>query len=132
MEQYHVGTENEEISLAVDISTLGLAATRAILVEVASSLPGTSVASSHDASGDIPGVLIGKAADIINHRLTIVTKVDLIGNDYETRKKEFEQMTAKYELWAGVGTQTRFSKPDKKADADFQAAYLYMHIDLIV
>lgn len=131
MEQYNVGTGNEAIFLAVDISTLGLAASRAILVDVASSAPGTSVASSHDASGDIPSVLIGKAADIRNRRLTIVTKVDLIGKDYETRKKEFEQMTAKYDLKSGLGAEARFTNPEKKSDAEFQTGYLYMHIDLI-
>lgn len=130
MEQYQTGTGTQNILLTVDISTLGLAATRAILVDLNSSATGISVASSHDASGDIPSTSIGKAGDICNRRLSIITKIDLLGDDAASRQREFENLRASYEIRNGAAGVGEFTKPEKKADVDFKTGYLYMHIDL--
>lgn len=131
MEQYQTGTGDEIILLTVDISTLGLAASKAILVDLNSPATGVSVASSHDASGDISSVAIGKAADICQRRLSVITKIDLPGADAAARQREFETLKARYTMSKAALGAAEFKNPEKKADAGFNTAYLYMHIDLL-
>jgi hypothetical protein len=131
MHTYNLGSGVQPIQLMVDISTLGLAASRAILVEVNSSMPGVSVAHSNDATGDIPATGIGAPVNLKNKRLSIFTKVDIIGDELETRKKEFEGITARYTLSNGPDGEVVFSDPQKTIDQNYFSALIHQHIDLI-
>jgi hypothetical protein len=131
METYTVGSGQKTIQLTADISTLGLAASRAILVDLNTGAPGISVAHSNDATGDIAVSEIGPQQGLKGKRLSIYTKVDLTGNDMESRKKEFEEIAASYELTNGDSGQKTFSNPQKTVDDLYQVAMIIKHIDLI-
>jgi hypothetical protein len=131
MKKYTVGSGQKAIQLTADISTLGLAASRAILVDLNSTSSGVSVAHSNDATGDIPVSEIGLPDDLKGKRLSIFTKVDITGNDVESRKKEFEEISASYELSNGDSGQVTFSDPQKTVDDNFLFAMVIKHIDLI-
>jgi hypothetical protein len=132
MDTYKVGNTLDQIKLEVDISTFGLAASRAILVDLNSPAPGISVASSQDATGDIGKTEIGKAKNIKNRRLSIFTKIDLLGDDVAARKLESENLTGKYTLDGGPNGSEVFGTPIKTVDDEFLTVFLHKPIDLIV
>jgi len=131
MHTYNLGSGTQPIQLTVDVSTLGLAATRAILVDVNSTSPGVSVAQSIDATGDISITGIGLPDILKNKRLSIFTKVNLTGTDPDSRKKEFDGITATYVIANGADGQLTVSDPQKTVDDNFLSAMVIQHIDLI-
>lgn len=130
MRTYQVGSGSQQINFSVDVTTLGLAASRAILVDPSSNTTGNPVAHSQDATGDITPVVIGIAGELQNHRLSVFTKVDLPYDDFESRKREFEKITAEYTLNNGPEGLKKFSNPLKRADNEYYTAFLLMLIDL--
>jgi hypothetical protein len=131
MNTYNTGTGTQPIQLMADISTLALAASRAILVDLNSGAQGVSVAQSKNATGDIPLTPIGLPSIISKKRLSIFTKIDIAGSDLPTRKREYEGITANYVLSQGIDGEKSFSNPEKTVDANFVNAMVIMHIDLL-
>jgi hypothetical protein len=130
METYETGNSEQQISLAVDISTFALAASSATIKIVDPPTVGIPVAQSEDASGDINTQVIGKASDIQNKRLTILTKIDLIGS-LEDRKNAFDDIDATYTLNGGPNGLQTYVDPLKSVDDDFTTVLLAKPIDLI-
>lgn len=107
MEQYNIGTSTNQIKLHADINTIGLAASRAIVLLVSGTGSGTAVAHSVNATGDIPRQNIGGGQALKGLRLSVFTKISLTGVDQSTREIEAKQVTASYTLDGGDdGVQT--------------------------
>jgi len=129
MSTYNVGKGSQQIRLAVDIDTIGLAASRAIAVDLNSTDPATPVAHSDNATGDIAQKQIGTAKVLKNKRLSVLTKIDLIG-DLDSRKKESERISGKYILDDGKDGHMVFDDPDKVVADDFTTVILFKQVDL--
>lgn len=130
MHEYQAGTGKMKITLAVDIDTVGLAATRARLVVLNSTQPGVTVATSSDATGDIlPEKEIGERNAVTSKRLSVLTKIDLTGTPQEN-KAEANRLTGTYVLDGGPNGSTQFDNPTKKTSPDFSTVILEMLIDL--
>jgi hypothetical protein len=130
MSTYKVGNGNKQITLAADINTFGLAASRAIILDINTTDPEITVGNSVDATGDISRTDIGTCDTINGKRLSIMTKIDLIG-DLEARKKNAESTGAKYFLDEGADGHKSFSDPLKEVSQDFTTVILFKTIDLI-
>lgn len=130
MDTYQVGNGAQQINLAVDINTLGLAASRAIVLDLSSPAPALTLGVSSNATGDIQEREIGTADSLKNMRLSILTKIDLIG-DQESNRAESERLTGIYSLNNGVDGFKMFDKPEKTVAADFSSVVLFQIIDLI-
>lgn len=126
---YDVGKDPNRISLMVDIDTIGLAASRAIVVDLQTEDPAKPVGHSENATGDIMEKDIGPAKELKGKLLSILTKIDLIG-DMETNKKECARLTVKYYLDGGQDGYIYFDDPRKTVAADFSRVILNMEIDL--
>lgn len=130
MDTYKVGNGTFQITLIADIDTIGLAASRAIVIDLNVPGPGLPVAHSQDATGDIPQTEIGSADLVRNKRLSILTKIDLIG-DEAARKAESERLTGKYTLNGGEESLKVFTAPIKTVHNNFSTVFLHKPIDLI-
>ena len=130
MDTYQVGNGTQQINLAVDINTLGLAASRAIVLDLSSPAPALTVGVSSNATGDIQEKEIGTGDSLKNMRLSILTKIDLIG-DQESNRTESERLTGIYSLNSGAEGFKMFDKPEKTVAADFSSVVLFQIIDLI-
>jgi hypothetical protein len=130
MDTYQVGSGAQQINLAVDINTLGLAASRAIVLDLSLPAPALTVGVSSNATGDIQEREIGTADSLKNMRLSILTKIDLIG-DQESNRAESERLTGIYSLNSGSEGFKMFDKPEKTVAADFSSVVLFQIIDLI-
>jgi hypothetical protein len=130
MSTYQAGNATGQVSLTVDISTVGLAASRAITIDLNSSNPGKPVAHSENATGDIYTKEIGQAAALQNLRLSVVTQVDFWGDDAE-RKSQFDSLGAKYVLDGGTGGEQTYADPEVDVDASYRVAMVSKSIDLI-
>ena len=126
---YSAGKDQNRISLMVDIDTIGLAATRAIVVDLQTEDPAEAVGHSENATGDIPEKDIGTAKKLKGKLLSILTKIDLIG-DEEANKKECARLAGKYYLDGGKDGYVYFDDPRKTVAADFSRVILNMEIDL--
>ncbi|MGB4846188.1 MAG: hypothetical protein WBP16_17095 [Ferruginibacter sp.] len=126
---YDVGKDSSRIALMADIDTIGLAASRATVLDLSSTDPSESVAHSVDATGDIAEQEIGTGKTLKKKQLTILTKIDLIG-DKEAKKKESERISAKYYLDGGKDGYLYFDDPIKVVADDFSTVFLLMEIDL--
>jgi hypothetical protein len=131
MDTYQVGNGAQEIKLAVDINTLGLAASRAIVLDLSSPAPGVTVGVSSNATGDILERGIGAADSLKNKRLSILTKIDLIGGDPTANRAESERLTGAYILNHGAQGIKVFDTPQKTVADDFSSVVLFQIIDLI-
>lgn len=129
MNNYSVGSGNNQITLTVDIDALGLAATRAIVVDTANPSDWKEVAASSTTSGDIPEDEIGAANAIKGRRLSVLTKIDLFG-DEETRKQESERLAGKYWLNHGDDGLAEYNNARKNVSDDFSSVSLHLKIDL--
>lgn len=130
MKTYLVGNSSQLIILKVNVSSLGLSATRAILVDLNSAATGVSVGQSADGSGDIAGVQIGAPASIINKRLSVFTRIDFSGSDKETRRQQYEQSRILVSLENGSEGFKEFNDCDRTANDEFITGFLTLHIDL--
>ena len=130
MDTYQVGNGTQEIDLAVDIDTFGLAASRAIVLDLNSSDPAVTVGVSSNATGDIEEKEIGTADSLKGKRLSILTKIDLIG-DQASNTAESERLAGIYSLNNGAEGFKVFDTPEKTVAADFSSVVLFQIIDLI-
>ncbi|WP_339880322.1 hypothetical protein [uncultured Algoriphagus sp.] len=110
---YNIGLTTGQIHLAVDITTVGLAATRASVLIVNNNSPGVPVAHSVDATGDINGKPIGGGVSLKGKRLTIFTMVTLTGDDPNVRAIEAQAVRGQYELSGGDEDIKSFNNPVK-------------------
>lgn len=131
MSTYKVGNGSQQIKLAVDIDTIGLAASRAIVVDLRSRTPAIAVAHSDNATGDIVQKQIGMATALAGKRHSIMTKIDLIGDDLDAKKIECDRLTGKYFLDFGEEGHKEFDDPIKTVATDFSTVILFKVIDLI-
>lgn len=130
MDTYKVGEGPQQIKLAVDVTTIGLAGSRA-----SAGKPGGSpvaVAHSIDVTGDIPITEIGEAKSLKGCTLVISTLIDLkIIGDKEARKAESDRINGKYILDNGTDGHKVFDKPDKKMpNDDYTTVILLKQINL--
>jgi hypothetical protein len=129
MDSYKAGSGPQQIVLTVDIDTFGLAATRAVVVDMQSTDPGNTVAVSDNATGDIPPAPIGSADSLKGKRLSVFTKIDLLG-DEASRKKEIKRLSGTYILDNGIDGHKVFGKPEKIVTDDLFTVFLHKKIDL--
>ncbi len=130
MSTYLVGTTTSSIRFHFDLTTIGLAASRAVLYDETNDNP-VSVGTSVDATGDITWKTLVNA-NLPGRILTVLCKVDfsLLG-DEKTRKKEFEKLKAVCGLDDGEEGSKRIDQPDHKIAADdFSVAHIYFIIHL--
>ncbi len=130
METYNVGSGAQQITLAVDISTFGLAATRAVVT--LSTGAKSSAAHSVNATGDIATQAIGSANSLENSTLKIITKVDILGDDQNEREKQYNDIKQVYTLGGGTDDSKVYTETDvKQSSDDFSVAFLFKTIQLI-
>jgi hypothetical protein len=129
MSSYQVGDGLQQIKMAVDISTFGLAASRAIALKPGTGEPVKAVAHSESASGDIPQQGIGPAIAVAEYTISVMTKIDLLGDD-AARKSASGQITAKYIFDDGTEGHTEFSDPIIEVSDDYRTVILYKEIEL--
>ena len=129
MSTYQTGNGTGQISLAVDISTIGLAASRAITINLNNTDPGKPVAHSENATGDIPTQSIGQAAVLQGLRISVVTQVSFWGDDAQ-RKAQYNSLTATYTLDGGTDGEKTYNDPKITVDAGFNVAIVNKNIDL--
>lgn len=104
---YNIGSGSGQITLEADISTVGLAATQAIVLKVSGNDDGTKVASSTDATGNIPSQPIGDSNSLKGMRLTVFTKISLTDSDPAVRATQAASVSGIYIVDGGDGgTQT--------------------------
>ncbi len=133
MDSYDAGTGSSQIVLKTDITTIGLAGSRATLFTPGSN-NSTAVAHSVNATGDIPPSAIGAAFSVKNKRMSVMSKIDLsiVGN-LEDRKAEFAKITSSYTLEGGDEQFKRFEALDDDvthAD-DFSTVLIFKTIDIL-
>ena len=128
MATYQVGNGTQQINMTVDIDTFGLAASRAAVFDIATQDPSHKVGCSTGATGDIPQTQIGQAFSLQNKQLSVLTKIDLIG-DATFKQKESVRLGGKYILDGGLDGYKVFDNPEKKVADDFSSVILAMLID---
>lgn len=131
MNTYQVGTGSPQIKLTVDIDTLGLAASRAVVFNTQTDEPSIKVGTSANASGDIAQTQIVVPGSLQNMRLSVLTKIEIIG-DNDLKKKECQRLSGKYILDAGSEGHKVFDNPQKTIADDFSGVILNMYIDFIL
>lgn len=112
MDTYTLGSEFRSIKLTADITTTGMAATRAFTIDGPPDFNHFGVASSANATGDIKLAEIGMPAGLQGKVLLIVTSIRLTGADIQTREKAFNAIEAVYMLDSGAEGHKEFVKPD--------------------
>ncbi len=117
MDTYNLGDGPQQIQLTVDISTIGLAGSRANAGKPGGSA--VAVAHSVDVTGDIPITNIGDAKSLKGSTLVISTLIDLkILGDKEARKAHSDRISGKYILDNGTDGHKVHDQPDKKMPND--------------
>lgn len=131
MDSYKTGSGTQEVRLAVDITSNGIATTRGFLI-TSTDRAAIPDCASQDATGDIIQMPIGQASVLRGNKILIVTQILLFWDDKETRKIEFEKITARYVIDDGKEEHKEFPKADVKVNArdDFKEIWLYKTIKL--
>ena len=128
MATYQVGNGTQQIIMTVDIDTFGLAASRAVVFDTETNDPTRKVGCSTNATGDIPQTPIGQAISLQNKQLSVLTKIDLIG-DASFKQNECGRLGGKYILDDGLDGLKEFDNPEKTVADDFSSVILSMLID---
>lgn len=110
---YNIGSITNQISLEADIDTVGLAASRAIVLDVNGTDRGTAVAHSVDATGAIAEQNIGDKSTLKGLRLSVFTKITLTGDDATGRATEADAIGGTYKLNGGDDGAKTFTNPTK-------------------
>jgi len=134
MDTYRAGSGSLQILLSTDISTIGLAGSRATVFMPGTGDPSIPVAHSVDATGDIPVSAIGKPPALQGRRISVMSKIDLsIVGDQEAREKEFNKMGARYFLDGGPEHLKEFAADplDVTHSEDFNTVLIFKTIDII-
>ena len=131
MSIYITGNGPQQISLTVDIGTVGLAGTRVSINKQCNPL--LPIASSADVSGDIlPSKEIGSANSIQGSELLISTIIDLrIFGNIDARKAEADRVMQTYSLYGGSQGTLVDTMPDvKTVDPNFESVILIKYFSL--
>lgn len=131
MNHYVAGNGNQQLKLAVDITTNGFAWTRIfIILEDGTKFPVPDGVS--DASGDIRQMPLGRAVTLQGKSIHVVTKIELFWEDLATRKIEFGKIGARYVFDDGTEGHKEFTTPDQtiNASGDFSTVYLLVTVKL--
>ena len=134
MDSYKAGSGLLQILLSTDITTIGLAGSRATVFIPGSGNPSIPVAHSVDATGDIPVSAIGLPASLKGKRISIMSKIDLsIVGDREAREKEFNKLSSRYFLDGGPEHLRKFdASPDEVTHSDdFNTVLIFKTIDIV-
>jgi hypothetical protein len=131
MDSYKTGNGIQQVRLAVDITSNGIATTRGFLITL-TERPAIPGCASKDATGDIIQMPIGQASSLEGKELLIVSNILLFWSDEETRKIEFEKITARYVMDDGYEGHKEFLEADLKVNAleNFTDIWLYKTIKL--
>jgi hypothetical protein len=126
MDSYKTGTGTQQVRLAVDISSNGIATTRGFLITTVNrtAIPGCA---SKDATGDIIQMPISQASALQGTELLIVTNIQLFWSDEDTRKIEFEKITARYVIDDGEEGHKEFPEADLKVNALGNFTEIWLH-----
>jgi len=126
MDIYETGSGTQQIRLAVDISSNGIVTTRGFLITTVArtAIPGCA---SKDATGDIIQMPIGQASGLQGNELLIVTNILLFWPDEDTRRIEFEKITARYVLDDGEEGHKEFPGEDLKVNALGNFTEIWLH-----
>jgi hypothetical protein len=134
MDSYKAGLGPLQIVLSTDISTIGLAGSRATIFIPGSGNPSLPIAHSVDATGDIPVSPIGIASNLRGHSISIMSKIDLsiVGN-FDDRKNEFNKLKASYILDGGAEHLKQFevSADEVTYADDFATVLIFKTINII-
>ena len=128
MAAYKVGNGTQQVKMALDDDTIGMAASRAF-VDNGPDNELKPVAQSDNATGDIALKKIGAAFELQDHLLIVISRIGLFGTVSE-RKKEFESLTATCLLSDGEDGFKEFNKPEKRKVGNFERAELIFRIQL--
>jgi hypothetical protein len=134
MDTYKAGSGSLQILLSSDISTIGLAGSRATVFVPGSGDPSLPVAHSVDATGDIPVSAIGKPPSLKGKRISVMSKIDLsIVGDLEAREKEYNKIGARYFLDGGPEHLKEFEADpsDVTHSDDFNTVLIFKTVDII-
>ncbi len=97
--QYNTGLDANPISLEVKVGTVGTAYTSVYLAR--SGGQQTKIAESNVDSGNIAAQSIGKAADLKNGYLVILTSIDLSNVEPDKRANAAENLVIRYHISGG-------------------------------
>lgn len=131
MSEFKIGNDHSIVKLAVDITSNGISSSRAFLI---SQNHRTAIPNcvSKDATGDIYLMPIGQSSILKGKNLVIITNIQLFWPEEETRKIEFENISAKYILNDGVDSYKEFGEIDFKLDVykNFTSVWIQKTISL--
>jgi len=108
---YNIGSSTGQISLEADIVSIGLAASVANITDLAGTDPDTQVAESTNATGNIDQQPIGDHTLLKGKRLSIQTKVTLLGDDAAARATQAPNVTGSYTLSGGDDGDKTYNNP---------------------
>lgn len=132
MDSYQTGSGTQQVRLAIDITSNGIATTRGFLITATNraAIPGCA---SQDATGDIIQMPIGQALGLKGNKLLLVTNILLFWQDVDTREVEFDKITARYVMDDGEDGHKEFPIADLKVNAlgNFTEIWLHKTINLI-
>ncbi|NEU09151.1 hypothetical protein GZH53_12565 [Flavihumibacter sp. R14] len=134
MDSYKAGSGQLQILLSTDITTIGLAGSRATVFVPGSGNPSVPVAHSVDATGDIPISAIGLPSSLKGKRISIMSKIDLsIVGDQEAREKEFNKLVARYFLDGGPEHLKKFEANFQEVthSDDFNTVLIFKAINIV-
>ncbi|GGH18020.1 hypothetical protein [Mucilaginibacter phyllosphaerae] len=112
-QNYTIGASTAQITLELNVNTIGLAASRVFYLDVAGTGAGKAVAHSVDATGDIATAPVGNFSTLKGMRLATFTKISLIGADADARQTEANNCTAECTIDGGDGGIKTYTNPDK-------------------
>jgi|GEM_PF-1562831 len=114
---YQIGGSHAPIILKADIHTVGLAASRALVLDASNqSDQGMQVAQSINATGDIDPQTVGNYISLKGKVLTVFTKIALTGTDPAARQTEANLVGGAYTLSGGDGGEQTFNDPTVNYD----------------
>ena len=105
---YKIGGSVLPITLAVNISSDGMAATVASLLTLPNG-PFKDILQSGDGNGDIPETSINQHAPLKGKRLQVFTTINFTGGDANTRKASADATTGTYTLDGGDDGKKNYS-----------------------
>lgn len=114
---YQIGQSQGQITLKADIHAVGLAASRALVLDAGNQAdPGTQVAHSINATGDIDAQAVGNYTSLKGKVLTVFTKITLTGADPAARQAEANLVGGAYTLSGGDSGEQTFNDPTVNYD----------------
>lgn len=125
---YNIGGSINQITLQADIISIGVAGTRASILDLASANPGIAVAHSTDATGNISKQSIGNYTTLKGKQLTVFTQIALLGSDAPTRVAEAPTCAGTYTISGGDNGVQTFNDPTNTYIDPF--VYLTFVVDL--